>query len=172
MGQKQQLLAVLAKAERQGTMDKALEVLRSYGFVFVSFDTLISWELTDTVMKWDKHHHRYSFMLYEKRAGLNTVRGEYDLDLILAIKLNGKKNQNIHIYEELKYVRTIKKPWKDSQGILWRKVKAGWKFPATMSYDLRKDWRKEQKKLEKNPNLKPSAFYLEWEPLVQKIEKK
>jgi hypothetical protein len=108
-------------------------------------------------------------MLYEKKSATIEEGLNLNPELILAIKLNGKKNSNIHVYEEGKFIRTIKKPWKDAQGILWRKLKIRLKFPADMDYEERKKWRREHKKLERNPDYQPNELYLKWDSRVERL---
>ena len=164
-----QLLSVLKKAENQRSMDKALLILRSYSFVFFTPESFA--ELYPELGNWIEPKHRsYSVMIHEKKPMTLKEPGEYDVSpFYLLIKLNGKKTSNIHVYEDGKYSRTIKKPWKDAENILWRKVRASVKFPDAMTYDERRQWRAEAKKVAKNPNYEPSDFYLKWTPQVEKI---
>jgi hypothetical protein len=141
----------------QKTQEKAIEYLRSLEFEFLETEPLLAY---CKAFKPLEKHIRYSWMIRRVR------KGGMDYSLIFGLKMWGKKVESILVYSHGQYYSRMKTPWKDAADINFRKLVITLKFPDELTYDQRRKWRNEHKKVEAKKDYQPSAFYLKWKPKV------
>jgi len=138
--------------KRNRTILKLTSWLREYGFVFITEEVL---EIQAKGIQVKEEHKEYSFMVLRKK-------NSYDCFLAIGIKLVGNLSEDVHIYVNHHYFETRKLELHRKEN--FRKVKAKLKFPKQMNYQERKDWRTENDKITKKPELLKTAskFYKKW----------
>jgi hypothetical protein len=137
-----------------------MSYLRQFGFKFYPYKVIK--ENNPEVNLLDAHEG-YSFMVRPIR------KDELDTRLIFGIKLNGRKSNDVLVYYKGSWLETVSIKWKDEADINFRKTVKKWIFPDYMSYLERRKWRAENNRVIKNPNFKPSEFYLKCKPDVRFI---
>lgn len=149
-------LKIIAGVERQQTIEKVIEWLRSYDFRFVEYNSLSS---MGQIECYRPKHSKYSWMI---RKGYS---GKWDGTILFGIKMWGKKNSKVLVYsnhpDDLGYLKTIKKNWSDKADINFRKIVVKLKFPDYLTYEERRKWRTEYHKQKNNPNRIPTEWYLQ-----------
>lgn len=99
-------------------------------------------------------------------VGVLRLDNEIDPFLTFVFHFMGKRSSSVYIYFNGSYFETIHVPLAHDNHN-FRKPIHGYKFPAYMTYDERKDWRYEHQKLKKGTLTIKSSFYKEHEPYVQ-----
>ena len=147
----------------QKTQEKAIEYLRTLKFEFIETEPMMGLEQGRHFGGGQSvkiQHEKYSWMIRKSPLG------PYDITLRFGFKMWGKKNKSILVYYEGSYYSRLKTPWKDAADINFRKLVITLKFPDELTYDQRRKWRTEHKKVEAKLEYDPSAFYLKWKPKV------
>lgn len=152
---------IISNLNRFATQDKVIEYLRQFQFVFVEMNVFFE---QNPKFKFMPKDTKNSLMMRELKPG------KWDSRMIVTFKLWGKRSPRMGIYLNKKYVTRINKHWKDEQDINFKKLTIRLKFPDAMpDYEERKKWRYEDKKVQKDPNYKPSAFYKQWKDQVIRL---
>lgn len=153
------LWALIQKAPSQ---EKLIISLRGYDFRFMMRETLAE----KGIVNIRDHDEKYQWMV----RVVNESIGKYDLRLVVGIKILGKKLDRVKLYAEGEYQQTFKIPWEKQSGYNFKKVTRKHSFPDELTYDERRAWRKEHRKMlaiqAKGLPFYPSAFYSKWAPLV------
>ena len=147
---------IINRVKRQSTMEKAIEFLRTLEYFFVDGETF------------DNDYPEFA------GHGGNTgdfsymVRKDHPKWLpVFAVKLLGKKKNRMGIaIFSRDYFKTIKMPWERKKIVNFKKMTIHWTFPNYITHKQRREWRAEWRRLQKNPDLKPSEFYLKVLPDV------
>lgn len=103
-------------------------------------------------------------------VGLLIRNDEPDKFLFYVFHLMHPRSSSIYIYMNGQYYTTIHKPLANANHN-FRKPLHGFKFPAYMTYDERKEWRAEFFKLKKGKIKETSEFYKEHEPEILILKK-
>lgn len=158
---------LLESALKKGkTVHQLTNVLREYRYVFITEHVLEVMKLPIKVLE---EHKDFEFMVihYPKAD-------KYDSFLAFGIKLVGKLSEDIHIYLNGQYWKTIKLPL-GRKVENFRKIKKRMVFPKELNYDERAALRKEHLSLQAKRNIakgkQPSEFYKKWWPKVVIVEK-
>jgi len=145
---------IIRALERVPTMEKAIEYLRTYNFRFFEGSLLFapemeieckySWMLRKTGKKWDK-----TLMVGIKLWGKRTRK-------IIIILHGSQKMGSVRVVQKYK---VIKKDWKETHDINFKRSVVTVVFPNYLDYDERRKWRTEHQKQMKNPEREPSKWY-------------
>lgn len=157
---------LLETALKKGkNIHKLTLALREHRFVFVTDHVIEKLKLP---LKVEEAHHDFDFMIIQYPNS-----GQYDTFLAFGIKLTGKLSEEVHIYLNNHFYKTIKLEL-GKRRENFRKVKKRMIFPAELNYDQRALLRKEHLSLQAKRNIKlgkkPSEFYLKWWPKVVMID--
>lgn len=148
--------------EVQPNQEKIITYMRQFGFKFVTLSLLKELypkvELTERDSIPDM-----TFMVRRVKRKI------WDNRFILGIKLQGKKRKTISVYLEGEHLKNVTKPWKDEQDINFRKIVIKMVFPDYLTYQQRRDWRKEHDRVVKDSKYQPSEFYLKVKPDIRWI---
>lgn len=145
---------VINSLNRQKTIEKAIDYLRSLNFFF--------YEVSTVGIDFKPGHIKYSWMV--RRVGKKK-----DLSMVVGIKMWGKKTEKIIVLVDGDHVATVRIPWADKADINFRKITIRLKFPDYLTYEERRTWRTEYHKQLNNPNRIPSEGYKKIYPDVQHI---
>lgn len=137
------------------SMEAALAYIRSFGFVFMEPEPFFDVVRQDSIKE---RHQGWQFMIRRVK------KEKYDTRLFFATKLHGNKVDRLAVYYEGNHLSTLKIEWADRADINFRKLTKHWAFPDYMTYDERRVWRAEHKRVMKNPNHKPTEYYLKCKP--------
>jgi hypothetical protein len=131
-----------------------------YNFTLASYENLIE---RYPEVKINPEHREWQFML----RALST--GEWDTELLVGIRYLGERQDYILIYLNNHYTTQVHLEWEKKKVIHMKEKKLKMKFPNELTYDERADWRSEDEKVRRGTIIKPSAFYLKWAPIIQKM---
>ena len=154
---------IINRVKRQSTMEKAIEFLRTLEYFFVDGETFkksVYPKLTKHEWEpgpWDEQ--KLSFM----------VRSNQNKNIpVFGIKLLGRKRNELTwvVYGKGGDEETIRIPWERKKIVNFKKMTIHWTFPNYITHKQRREWRAEWRRLQKNPDLKPSEFYLKVLPDV------
>jgi hypothetical protein len=164
----------LTELSRVKNQELLIDELRKMGYFFYTMDHLRDLGVP-IILK--ENHEKYQFMVRRIKEAKDPANDKLDTNLIFGIKILGKHFDKVQIYYrkpesqsvDITYQSTMKLTWPENTKMNFKKVVASWKFPNYMSFDERRKWRQEHAKLERNPALKPTKFYLRHKPDVQAI---
>jgi hypothetical protein len=129
-------------------------VLRENRFVFISDTVIEELKLPLNILE---NHHRHDFMVIQYPSS-----GEYDCTLAFGIKIMGKLTEEVHLYLNGHFWKTLIIPTGRKE-LNFRKPKKRMIFPKDLNYDQRAALRKEHLSLQAPRNValgkKPSEFY-------------
>lgn len=151
---------IIQQLPRFATMEKILEFLRQFNFAFVEMDTF------------EELHKDYPFHAKDRKASImlrELKPGVWDIRMLVCIKLWGKRSSRVAIYLNGEYNSRLEKHWKDKEDFNFKKLDIKLKFPDGLTYEERKKWRYEDKKVQAKPNYQPSAWYNEWKDQVIRL---
>lgn len=156
---------VLKRAKNQ---EHLITLLRELDYRFLTNKATTS---LHSELKLRKNHIKYDFMARLTNTPNLTKNEVYDFTMVIGFKLLPRKGQYICVYldNELHLVQKLEhiRP----KEVNFKKVKQRYHFPKEMPHDERALWRNENNKILKNPEIKPSKFYLKWQPKIRVIEK-
>lgn len=146
---------VINSLGRFQTMEKCIEYLRSLNFFFYEAENV-------KLIPFKPGHLKYAWMV-------RRTNNKQDPSLVCGIRMWGKKTNKIIVLVRANHAATIRVHWKDKADINFRKIVVRLKFPDYLNYEDRRKWRTEYHKQLRNPNRKPSPWYLKIYPDVQHI---
>lgn len=150
---------ILNQVENKKCIEEAIQYLREFGFKFYMpiyfFDHFPKTEIPEPYNEWQ-------FLIRKSGKKLDTR-------LFFIIKLYGTKRDRIIVYRDGKLIDKIRMQWKDKADINFRKIVKRWKFPDELTYDERRKWRAEQKRVLAG-RIKGSDWYWKYEPFVTEIK--
>lgn len=141
---------ILSQITDKKTIEDTLFYLRSFNFRFI--DTECFFEIYPKSSIKESHAHYQFLVRYVKK-------GQYDFRVFFAIKMWGKKTPKIHIYHGGTFIRSVRKEWKTKIDVNFRKIIKRWKFPDGLTYEERRKWRAEHRKV---TNPRSSYIGSEW----------
>ena len=155
-----------------------IQYLRNLNFVFITQDHLkdindkqgTPWELKritkPKVKGFKTPHENWQFMVRQLKLAKDPKNDKYDTQLALGIKLVGNRFPKVHIYLYGKYSETKELHWANAKEINFKVKQKFYKFNEAMTYEDRAKWRLEDRKMQAEPGLEPSKFYLRWKDYV------
>jgi hypothetical protein len=157
------LEVALKKAKNQHELT---HVLRENRFVFISDEVIEELKLPLHI---NETHHRHDYMVIQYPKSQT-----YDCTLAFGIKIMGKLTEEVHLYLNGYFWKTLIIPTGRKE-LNFRKPKKRMLFPKELNYDDRALLRKEHLSLMAPRNValgkKPSEFYKRYWPLVKILEK-
>ena len=153
--------------ENPSDQDQFIQLLRGYGFVFVTTDFVESIQLPINFKK--LHKQTLVWMVKMLRRAKDPKNDKYDPMLAFGINLE-ERSEKIVIYlnGEFHSKVEIKLPDKPRETI----KKTGLvKFPQFMEQDERDRFRKELRELIDKPESTPSKFFVRWHKWVENLPK-
>ena len=152
------------------TQDALISYLRDKGFVFLSYQTLKDIEI-ETIGKVGKEYQDKAFLIRRIKEAKSTKADKYDPQLMFIFQLFGKKTSKVIpiLYGDILEPISIK--WKESYKVNFKKLEFTI-FPHYMTLEEREKYRVEQRKYKLDPEAKFSKFYLRWNPVVEKLNRK
>ena len=148
--------------------DELISNLRNQGFVFVTRDLLHNMERFEKV-NWEEEDWRtdkYQYMVRLIKESKNPMLDKFDPTLIVGIKIYKKRSDEVKFYKfgELTNNLDIPVPGKAKESFTTQKLHI---FPEFISEKERERFRREYRDMERDPDKKPTPFYLRWYKWVQ-----
>jgi len=162
-----------AEKKHMDNQDDFIEYFRENGFSFVDYSYIVDNGLTDKIKK--LYSDKYFWMMKRIKKAKDPANDKYDPTLIIGVKLldkdnNPKRSDKVIVYsagDENIY----KIPLPELPKFSFNKSES-LKFPHYMIQDERDKFRLEYRKLQEDPNKKPSKFYNRWVEFVKIPDKK
>lgn len=156
---------VIAKSK---TQEALINNLQEYGFKFTDYQFLCDLKHTEegfAKMIEPKYHER-AFLTRLIKEAKNPKNDKYDTRLVFIFELGRDRIESVPYYF-FGEKKLIKLPWKDKKGINFKKPEFLFIFPEFMDEHERMVWRMERKKVDADPNYKPSKIYTKWVKYVK-----
>jgi len=153
--------------EKCKTQDDVIKYLRERNFKFVTTQFLQDRQMPIEIQK---KHIDYQYLIRLIKESKDPKNDKYDPQLLLGMKIMGKKVEMIKVYLYNKFLKTIKLPWAVKSDINFKKIRHI-RFPHFMIQIERDKYSLEKRKMALNPELKPSKFFTRWEPAVIEANK-
>jgi hypothetical protein len=160
------LKTVKAKAK---TQEDLIKMLRESNFMFVNHDLVEDMGGTKKQISLKERHisENWQFMVRRIKEAKVPENDKYDFRLVFGIKIMGERFDKVQVYLWGKWTEVIKLKWADKKKVNFKKVEILASFPEWMDYAERKKWRQENRRIEKDPTIQPSKFYLKCKPYVK-----
>lgn len=182
LSDKEPLLDLLKTVEAKAkTQEQLISSLREYNFMFVDMQTVLDVATKEQITLRDKDIEKgYQYMVRRIKEAKDPAKDKFDWRLTFGIKIVGEKTDIVQVYLWGKRDKFLKLPW-EKKKVNFKKVEIFSQFPEPMTYDERKRWRLEHRKLETNfkkegegkvtwenyIGVKASKFYLRWKPYIK-----
>jgi hypothetical protein len=146
------------------SQEEIIEKLRAVQFVFMDAQHVL--DLALPVEFKEVHKKKFQFLVRQLKKAKNPKADKFDPQVLVGIKIIGKRIPYIVIYLYGKYYAKFNKPWKGKDKISFNKSELT-VFPYFMTLDEREKWRFEHRLLSLDKEKKPSKFYLRWKPYIK-----
>ena len=150
---------LLERVKEQDTQDEAIKLLRNEGFIFLSENDVDDYELF-SLTKEDRALE-LQWMLKLVREAKDPANNKYDLAIKFGFKVIGEKIETVvcYLYNDRLEMEC---PWKSMEKKFNLKNTTLTKFAHFMTSDERLKFSKELAKLRKDPEERPSKFFIRW----------
>ena len=142
--------------------DTLIKYLRDLGFIFTTRDLLECFEPFQGIIEADPDKDKYQYMVrLIKESKSNPMMDRYDPRLLVGIKIYGKRKDEISVYYngEFKGSYIVKVPKSSSELFENQKL---FIFPEYMTEKDKEKFRKEYRKMENDPAIEPTEFFIRW----------
>ena len=148
--------------------EKLIQYMRDHGFSMLTYQAIKDFKLPIAVKK---SHRKWAFLVRRIKEGKNPKADKYDPQLAIGIRLSGQKENHVLVYLYSKFTEKLDCNWPNKIGINYKKLKATI-FPPYMPLGEREKYRAEERKLQLNPDAKPSKFFSRWKHYIEELNKK
>lgn len=159
---------LLARVQECETQDEAIKLLRAEGFIFLTQEDVSDYDLFAPIKKdvsaW------WSWMLKLIREAKDPANNKYDLAIKFGFKIIGEKISTCICYLFDERIE-MECPWKSMDKEFNLKKTNLTKFASFMTADERMKFSKELAQLRKDPEKKPTKFFIRWMAHAEFAEK-
>lgn len=151
------------------TQEDIVQYLRGFNFRFVNSEYLLNEiePLKGQELKLKDKILDYQFMVRMVKEAKDPSKDKYDPQLVIAMKIVGKRQDKFYIYLYGKLKNKVELPWKDIKSKNFKKVEQLYTFPEVMEKNERARFRNEDRRIKAKPDTQPTKFYLRWAGYVK-----
>jgi hypothetical protein len=150
------------------TQEELIEMLREkWDFRFVDYSFIEDYVPADKLKIKSETAGAIQYMARMYREAKEPANDKFDWRLVFGIAFLGERIDKVKIYLYGKFNTNWELPWDKPKVHNFKKVTPIYSFPEFMTYEERKKWRTENRKLQKDPNYEWSKQFERWTPYVK-----